>query len=176
VPLSGSSARRYAEAIYDLAKDDGAIDAHRSSLERLAEGLDADARRALRDPSVPMERRLAAIDAAAAGEPAAIRSVLRLLAERDRIELLPAIARAFGELVDRRAGIARGKVTTAVALDDAQRQAFVDRLERASGKKIRATFSVDPELIGGASVQVGDHLVDASVRAQLNALRARLAS
>ncbi len=173
--LSGSAARRYAEAIFDLAAADAAVDAYRASLDALAAAITPQVLRALRDPSVPVKRRLAAVDAATKGQPRAIRSVLLLLEQRDRIALLPAIAREFGDLVDRRAGIVKAKITTAVPLADAQRKTFVERLEQSSGKKISASFSVDPELIGGARVQLGDHLMDSSVRAQLAALRSQLA-
>ena len=173
--LSGSGARRYAEAIFDLAEADQSIDAYRVSLDSLAAAITPPIIRALRDPSVPVKRRLAAVDAATTGQPKAIRSVLLLLEQRDRIALLPGIARAFGDLVDRRAGIVKAKITTAVPLDDAQRKALVERLEKSSGKQIRASFTVDAELIGGARVQLGDHLVDSSVRAQLAALRSQLA-
>jgi F-type H+-transporting ATPase subunit delta len=108
------------------------------------------------------------------GQPKAIRSVLLLLEQRDRIALLPDIARAYGDLVDRRAGIVDAKITTAVELDQQQRGVFVERLEKSSGHKLKATFAVDPSLIGGAVIQLGDHQVDSSVRAQLHALRAQL--
>ena len=173
--LSGSAARRYAEAIFDLAQADKAVDAFRAALDALAAGITPQVIRALRDPSVPVKRRLAAVDAATTGQPKAIRSVLLLLEQRDRIALLPDIARAFGDLVDRRAGIVKAKITTAVPLDDAQRKTFVERLEKSSGKQINASFTVDEELIGGARVQLGDHLIDSSVRAQLAALRSQLA-
>lgn len=174
--LSGSAARRYAEAIHDLAAAEKAVDAYRASLDSLATAITPQVIRVLRDPSVPLKQRLAAIDAATKGQPRAIRSVLLLLEQRDRIALLPDIARAFGELIDRRAGIIKAKITTAVALDDAQRKTFITRLEKSSGHQLRATFAVDDSLIGGARVQLGDHLVDSSVRAQLEALRARLAT
>ena len=173
--LAGSGARRYAEAIFDLAAADGAVDGYRASLDALAAAITAPIIRALRDPSVPVKRRLAALDAATKGQPRAIRSVILLLEQRDRIALLPDIAREFGEHVDRRAGIVKAKITTAVLLDDAQRAAFVQRLEKSSGKQLRTTFSVDAGLIGGARVQLGDHLIDSSVRAQLAALRSQLA-
>ena len=173
--LSGSAARRYAEAIFDLAAADKAVDAYRASLDALAAAITPPVIRALRDPSVPVKRRLAAVDAATTGQPRAIRSALLLLEQRDRIALLPAIAREFGDLVDRRAGIMKAKITTAMPLDDAQRKTVVQRLEKSSGKKLRATFAVDEDLIGGARVQLGDHLIDSSVRAQLAALRSQLA-
>ncbi len=109
-------------------------------------------------------------------QPRTVGSLLQLLVRRGRISLLPAIAGAFGDIVDRRAGIATARITTPVALDEGAQKALVDRLERASGKKLRATFVVDPTLIGGAKVQVGDHLVDASIHARLEALRVQLAT
>lgn len=174
--LAGSSARRYAQAMLDIATRDGQVDAFRDSLTTLAAGLGAGSLRSLRDPSVPLARRMDALRAVTASEPVAIGSLLLLLAQRDRLTLLPGIATALAELVDRRAGIAKAKITTAIELDEGQRTAFVERLERASGKKLRATFAVDATLIGGAKVQVGDHLVDTSVRAKLDALRTQLAS
>jgi len=172
--LSGSAARRYAEAILDLARVDDAVDAYRTALDSLAAGISPQAIRALRDPSVPVKQRLAAIEAVTKGQPKAIRSLLLLLEERDRIALLPEIARAYADLVDRRAGIVKAKITTAIALDASEQRAFVDRLEKTSGHKLTATFAVDETLIGGAQIQLGDHLVDSSVRAQLNALRTQL--
>lgn len=158
--LSGSAPRRYAEAMLDLATAEKAVDAYRAALDSLAAGLTAPAIRALRDPSVPVRQRMAAVDAVTNGQPKAIRSLLLLLEQRDRIAILVDIARAFSDLVDRRAGIVKAKITTAVALDETQQRAFVTRLERSSGKKLKATFAVDGELIGGARVQLGDHLVD----------------
>jgi F-type H+-transporting ATPase subunit delta len=159
----------------DLATAEKAVDAYRAALDSLAAGLTPQAIRALRDPSVPVRQRMAAIEAVTTGQPKAIRSLLLLLEQRDRIAILVDIARAFSDLVDRRAGIVKAKITTAVVLDEAQQRAFVTRLEKSSGKTLKATFAVDAELIGGARVQLGDHLVDSSVRAQLNALRHSLA-
>lgn len=173
--LGGSAARRYAEALLDSATAEGAVPAYGASIERLRGALGPDVVRWLRDRRVPFRRRREALDAAARGEPAAIRAVLILLLERDRIDLVPAVARSFGDLVERREGIVRGKITTPVELDEGQRAGLVERLERASGKRVRATFAVDPALLGGAMVQLGDHLIDASLRAQLAALGRTLA-
>ena len=162
MPLSGSAARRYAEAILDLATAEKAVDEYRASLDSLAAGISPQAIRALRNPAVPVKQRLAAIEAVTKGQPKAIRSLLLLLEQRDRIALLPDIARAFGDLVDRRAGIVKAKITTAVALDDKQRRGFVDRLEKSSGHTLKSTFAVDESLIGGAVIQLGDHQVDSA--------------
>jgi F-type H+-transporting ATPase subunit delta len=173
---SGSSARRYAEALLDLATAENAVPAFRASLVRVSEGIGPAAIRALSDPRAPLARRQAALAAATKDEPRSIAAVLALLLQRDRIALLPSIARAYGDLVDLRDGIAKARITTPVEMDDAERKGLVAKLERASGKRIRATFLVDPALIGGATVQLGDHLIDASIRTQLTALRRTLAS
>jgi len=176
VPVSGSAARRYAEAILELAPDEPSVAALRTSLERIASALDRSAIAALRDPAIPLATREKALGEAVKDEPVLIRSVLSLLIEHGRIALVPAIAREFGEIVDAREGVAKARVTTAVELNDRDRDALVRRLERASGRKVRASFAVDPALIGGAKVQLGDHLVDASLEAQLRALARQLAT
>ena len=78
--------------------------------------------------------------------------------------------------MDRREGIAQARITTAVPLKDGEQRELVSRLQRESKRKLRATFAVDPTLIGGAKVQIGDHLIDSSVRAKLVALGRQLAS
>jgi F-type H+-transporting ATPase subunit delta len=174
--LSGSAARRYAEALLALSPNERSVAEVRGSLEKLAPVFDRVTVAGLRGPAVPMKQRIAALGAALAGEPATIRSLMVLLLETDRIALVPQIALAFGDLVDRREGIAKARITTAVPLEEPEQRQLVDRLERESGRKLRATFGVDPTLIGGAKVQIGDHLIDSSVRAKLVALGRQLAS
>ena len=174
--LSGSAARRYAEALLALSPNARAVAELRTSLEKLAPAFDRVTIAGLRDPSVPMKQRIEALNAALAGEPAAVRSVMTLLLGTDRIAFVPQIALAFGDLVDRREGVAKARITTAVPIKDAEQRDLVTRLERESARKLRATFAVDPALIGGAKVQIGDHLIDSSVHAKLIALGRQLAS
>jgi len=174
--LTGSGARRYAEAILSLASGDRDIAPIRASLDRVAGALDRATVAALRNPAVPLANREAALLAATKDEPVVIRSILRLLIERDRIALAPQIARAFGDLVDRRQGIAKARITTAVPLDESERDRLVRRLEQRTKNRVRATFLVDPALISGTTIQLGDHLVDASLEARLRALARQLAS
>jgi F-type H+-transporting ATPase subunit delta len=176
LPLSGSAARRYAEALIELAPNERAVGEVRTSLEKLAPVFDRVTIAGLRDPSVPLRQRIDALSSALGGEPDVVRSLLTLLLEKDRIALVPQIALAFGDLVDRREGVAKARITTAVPLDESARRELVRRLERESGRKLRASFAVDPTLIGGAKVQIGDHLIDSSVHAKLIALGRQLAS
>ncbi len=173
--LGGSAARRYAEALFEVATRENAVAPYRASLERVRDALGPDVVRWLRDRVVPIHRRRAALESSTTDEPAAVRAVLVLLLERDRLALVPGIAATYGELVDRREGIVKAKITTPVELDGARREDLVRRLAQATGKQIRPTFHVDPALIGGLTIQLGDRLIDASVRAQLDALRLQLA-
>src|SRR6266568_606004 len=144
--LSGSSARRYAEALLGLAPHERTVGEVRASLEKLGPVFDRVTIAGLRDPSVPMKQRVEALSSAVKGEPEVIRSLLVLLLESDRIALVPQIALAFGDLVDQREGIAKARITTAVPIDEPARRELVRRLERDSGTKLRATFAVDPTL------------------------------
>lgn len=172
--LTGSAARRYAEALMDIATEEKAVEEFRSSLDSVAAAFSDEFLRVLADPSSPLERRLKAGAAATKGQPAAVGSLVSMLVERGRLGLIGAIAAAYGDLADERAGIAKARITTAVPLPESQRATFVGRLEKSTGKRIQAEFEVEPELIGGATVQVGDHLIDASLRAKLDALREQL--
>lgn len=173
---SGSAARRYAEAMLDIATQEQAVNDYRAQLDGLASALDERTIRMLRDPSLPLARRLAAASEATADVPGPIRALAAMLVERGRIGLIPEIAVAFDDLVDERAGVAKAKITTAVEVDRAHRDRMVEQLGRATGRTIRATFAVDAALLGGATVQVGDHLVDASLRTRLETLRRQLAT
>jgi len=175
VALGGSSARRYAEALLDFAAREKAVDAYRASLERVAKALGPDTIRVLRDPRISLAQRRAAVDAATKDEPKAVRAVLDLLLERDRIALLPTVSLVFGDLVDQREGVVKARITTPVELAARERDELVRRLETTTGKKVRATFAVDEALIGGALVQVGDRLIDTTLRTQLNELARQLA-
>ena len=173
---TGSTARRYAEAFLDLAQEHRAVDEWTRSLDRVTEALSKEALRLLAAPTYPLEDRRRALEAATAKEPAPIRSLLVTLLERDRMEWLPAVTRAFHDLLDARAGIEKAVITTARPLEDEEQRSLVERLERVTSRRLRATFAVDPTLVGGMLVRIGDHEVDGSVRTQLDLLRERLAT
>src|SRR5712692_956643 len=99
--VSGSAARRYAEALLSFGRDERTVSDFRASLEKLDRAFDRVTIAALRDPAIPLKRRQGAIAAATKSEPAEVRSLLLVLLERDRIALVPHIARAFGDIVDR---------------------------------------------------------------------------
>jgi len=87
---------------------------------------------------------------------------------------LPEILETFQNVLRERQGIAEAEIFSAVALNDTQKTEMKQTLERVTGKKIEARFSLDPNLLGGALVRVGDTIYDGSLRNRLNGLRERL--
>jgi F-type H+-transporting ATPase subunit delta len=101
-------------------------------------------------------------------------NLLRVLAENKRIELLPEIRAQFEALKNEREGVVQAEVHSAFELTEAQVADLVQRLERKTGRKVRAQVRVDKELIGGVKVVLGDKVIDGSARAQLGALETAL--
>jgi F-type H+-transporting ATPase subunit delta len=96
----------------------------------------------------------------------------RLLADKGRLTALPAIAGCYRELLDAEKGILRGTVITAVRLDAEKQKKLKSGLEKKAGKrKLELEFHVDGSILGGLMLKVGDRMLDASLRAQLNGLR-----
>jgi F-type H+-transporting ATPase subunit delta len=83
---------------------------------------------------------------------------------------------AFQEVVRQRQGIAEAEISSAVELSAAQKAEFAFTLERLTGKRVEAKYSLEPKLLGGAVVRIGDTIYDGSLRSRLNAMRARLAA
>jgi F-type H+-transporting ATPase subunit delta len=104
----------------------------------------------------------------------AVQRFVMLLLERGRIVLLPAIARAYRDMMDLHLGRVRAKVTSAQPLDAGALDRVRRALEQRTGKQVLLETAVDPELVGGVVARVGDLVLDGSVRTQLEDLRAKL--
>jgi F-type H+-transporting ATPase subunit delta len=101
-------------------------------------------------------------------------NLFRLLRQKGRFALGPSIGSYYRELRDEERGIVRAEVRTAVELDDARREAIVQRLREWTGKSVEIEAAVDEELIGGVVVRIGDRLIDGSTRGRLRGLRDQL--
>ena len=103
-------------------------------------------------------------------------NLVQLLLTRGRIDLLPGVAREFARLDDLRLGVVHAAATSAAALSANDRRALTARLEQLTGGRVELVTSVDPSLLGGVVVRLGDRLIDGSVRGRLERLRGQLAS
>ena len=168
-------ARRYAQGIFQLAEAQHDLDGWRRELAQLDALLQDDVLRAVfANPAVTTPRRMELAQRLAPELRAETQNLLRLLIEHRRTSEMPAIRREFERMADEAAGIVNVALTTAIDLGDEEKQryerAFADRL----GKKVRMEFHHDPGLVAGATIQIGDRLIDGSVRTQLDRLRQRL--
>jgi F-type H+-transporting ATPase subunit delta len=171
-----SSARRYAEAGFEIALRDGTLEEWRTGFGATETALgDERVARVAHSPTVsPVARRDLIAAAAATPLPQAFANLLLVLLQRRRIQLLPQIAGEFQRLADRRAGITRAVVTSAAPLDDPALRSVCSSLEEIVGGPVEITSQVDRALIGGLLVRIGDRIIDGSVRGRLERLRGQL--
>jgi F-type H+-transporting ATPase subunit delta len=175
---TAGSPRRYAEAAFEIALRDGTLGAWHSDLGRCDRAFgDPRVAHVARDPALPMQARLEVIERVG-GAPLSgpVRNLILLLLQRRRIEFLPRVVAEFQRLVDRRDGVTRASVTAAAALTGDERGALRERLSRMTGGEVVMTETIDPDLLGGVVVRLGDRMIDGSVRGRLQRLRSQLIS
>ena len=172
-------ARPYAEALFSAAgKDTAGLDVWSGLLTKLAQLVELDdVRAALADPRLNDAQRLDVLVGLLKEtlSPAA-RNFIELLIANDRVLALPQIAEQFEALKNRQAGTALAEIASAFPIDDAQVRELVAGLEKKFGLKLNPVVTVDPSLIGGVRVKVGDQVLDTSVRAQLTRMSDTLAA
>lgn len=160
----------YAQALLEVAVANGTRDLVVEACRNLSQALTTEALATLDDPRIGKLRAKAALRAALADQPKAISDLLQLLVDRNRLAEAPAILREAVARAEAAAGIVRVRVVAAQALSAELSQ----RLVAAVGGKAEVAVTVDPTLIGGATVRVGDRLVDASVKRQLSEMHHRM--
>jgi F-type H+-transporting ATPase subunit delta len=169
-------ARPYAEALFRAALEANSLGPVSESLQ-LAAAIEKDEtmRALLLNPKVSGEQKKQVFEAAAGGRlHPTMASALDLLVDRHREVLIGSIAGQFDELKNEHEKVVRARITSAQPLTDAQRDDIVRALESRYGKKVEAEVDIDPNLLGGARVQVGDQVIHASVRDALAQMAAAL--
>jgi len=169
-------AKRYAKAIFSLGKEQGKVETYAETLNGIA-GLyddpELEVEDALTNPLYPLEARqkVMAKVAEASDADLVMTSFLNLLIEKKRVDVLPEIASAVQEMVDREENISHGSVTSAIELDSALLEKIQATLQNITGNKVILETQVDPSIIGGIVAKVGDLVLDGSIRTQLNGLK-----
>jgi F-type H+-transporting ATPase subunit delta len=169
-------ARPYAEAVFKLADVTGKLGEWSVALANLAAvAADARVRAAAGDPNLSAAQVAGLFISILGGRlPADGENFVRVLAENGRVEVLDQIRAQFEALKNEREGVVEAEVVSAFEMDKAQLADLVSRLEKSTGRKVKARLSVDKELIGGVKVVLGDKVIDGSARAQLGALETAL--
>jgi F-type H+-transporting ATPase subunit delta len=173
--VATAAAKRYARAVYELAAEEGRVNEWRRHLTSIAEVLsDPVVAEVLKNPTIPIERRMELITAPRFLDPEAT-NLVRLLIETGRVNLAADIQAEFERLQDEAEGKLPAVVTTAVELRAEDRERIAQQLSERLHRQVRLDAVVDPRIVGGLKLQYGDHLIDASLATRLQQLRRRLA-
>jgi F-type H+-transporting ATPase subunit delta len=175
-----SASLQYANALADIAMAQGAAEAAAQQLNGFGAlyGESAELRTFLSSPAVDAEAKHRVIEKllARVGASKIVRNFLFVVVDHRHTHVLPEMIAAFQEVIRERQGITEAQISSAAELNAAQKKEMSSALERLTGKRVEAKFSLEPGLLGGAVVRVGDTVYDGSLRSRLNELRARLAS
>jgi F-type H+-transporting ATPase subunit delta len=168
-------AGRYATALFELARDEKAIDAVKADLDRF-DGLLAespDLARLVRSPVFSAEQQSKALAAVLelAGIGGLAAKFLQVVAQNRRLFAVRAVLKDFRALVARHKGEVTADVTLAKRPDDRQLAAIKDALRAVTGKDVQVDVKVDPSIIGGLIVKVGSRMVDSSLRTKLKSIK-----
>ena len=168
-----ASARRYAQAVFQIALEREELDVWMEDLTLLARALEnRELAEFLDAPQVAVERKIDVIEGALGDTvgPLAL-NLLSLLASRNIVPVMPDVVEQYQRMLDAHRGIEQAEIVSAVSLDDRQQQRISDLLSGMAGKEVRVTARVDPQIIGGLLARVGDRLIDGSTRTKIQAMR-----
>ena len=165
-------ARPYAEAVFKLADAQGKLAEWSSVLANIAAvAADERIRVAVGDPNLSAAKVAGLFISVLSGKLSGdAENLVRVLAENGRLDVLAEIRTQYEMLRNEREGVIEAEVHTAFELEDAQLADLVARLEKKTGRKVKASVRVDKNLIAGVKVVLGDKVIDGSARAQLGAL------
>lgn len=170
--------RLYARALFEAAQEAGRLEAVAEDLAALAAVLEEvpDLQSFLRNPQIEPAGKAEVLEQISTGADELVRNFLRLAAEKGRGGELAEMNAELEALVARAQNRLAVELTTSYELSEKEAKSIVAAIEKASGRKVEATRSVDPSLIGGIVLEIGSHRADGSVRGRLERLRHELAT
>jgi len=176
--VSGSLARRYAKAVFELGSKQGNLDKIGADLRSLAKAWkdSAELETTLASPAIRRAERKKILDAIMQriGVTPTTTNLMYLLLDGERMASVPAIARELDRMIEAKAGRIAAEIVSAKPLDPAQLSQITASLEKLSGKKVSVTHREDADLLGGVVAKVGDTVYDGSLRTQLRNMRDEL--
>ncbi len=169
------SAKRYAQAVFQLAREKNEVERWRFELRTIAETLsDPQLRAILEDPKVHLTEKEKLVSKCLPDIRQLALNFSYILVAKQMLGILKQIVSEYERMADAYQGLEHAKVITAVPLDEQDREKLSGRLATLTGKKILLETEVDPAIIGGFVARIGDQLIDGSSRAKLEALKRRL--
>ena len=171
-------ARNYAEALFELGERSGQTQRYADLIDAVAAAVETtpQVQAVLMSPRVPKSEKSRLLGAALKDVPREFVLYLQALIKRGRQKLLGEIAAEYHTLLDVKFNRVRAGVTLARPADESLKKTIQDRLSQQLGKEVLASFSVDPEILGGTVVRVGERIHDGSTRRRMTRLRRQLLS
>ncbi len=171
------SGKRYGQAIFELARDQGETGEWGDDLAMVAEVFqDPEFAELLKQANVSAEDKRQAVETVLAGVRPLVRNMVHLLVSRGLVDTIADACEEYGVLLDQHRGRQRVEVTTAVALSPEETGRITDFVASLVQREVVVTSRVDEDILGGLVIQIGDRLLDGSTRARLNTLRERVHS
>lgn len=170
-------AQVYSRALFEVAKEQGTLDVVREQLGQFADALDANRDLAVFffSPYFSTEEKKTGLHGALDGAEPVIVNFLETLLERHRMPVIFRIRAAYQRMWDEENKLLPVSVTSAVALDEATVKSIGDRIGEQTGQRVELTSTVDPEILGGIVLRVGNSILDASIKHRLDQLRKHVA-
>jgi len=173
--MARASARRHAQAAFQIALERGELDIWRGDLKRISDAMKDPLLVAfLESPKIHFEEKVRILRQRLEGISPLAMNLAFLLVAKGRLGIIDDMVLEYERLLDEHRGIAHAEVATAIPLDSDQEDKLAYRLSEMMGKEIVLTAKVDPSIIGGLIVRVGDKLIDGSTKSRLRALRQSL--
>ncbi len=171
------SGKRYGQAIFELAQEQGEAAQWGDDLAVVAEVFqDPEFVGLLKQANVSAGDKRQSVETVLAGVNPLVRNMVHLLVSRGLVDAVADACEAYGELLDRHLGRQRVELTTAVPLQPEETERITNFIASLAGREVVVTARVDESILGGLVIQIGDRLLDGSTQARLNALRERLHS
>jgi F-type H+-transporting ATPase subunit delta len=177
--MASGVAKRYAQAVFSLAKEQGTLGQWQADLALLNDvASNAEASAFLKNPTADDRQKIALLETFLdkGDEQTQIKNLVKLLVEKQRLDIIPELYQLFEESMLAEQGIVYADVTTAEPLSEAGQAIVQEKLSEIIGKQVRLRTKVDPSIIGGIIALIGDQLIDGSVINQLRQLRERLSA
>lgn len=169
--------RRYAQAVFEIAVEKNELERWQTDLQKVVEAVsEGDFLAALDSPNIKLEDKSRFLKERLTDIGPLALNLMLLLISRSGVGMIGAISLEYRRLLDAHRGIQSADITTAVLLDDKDKEKLADRLGDLVGVKVEITAKVDPDILGGIIARVGGKLLDGSTRSKLSALKKALVS
>jgi F-type H+-transporting ATPase subunit delta len=167
----------YARSIFEVAQDQGKLDDVRDQLGEFADALDSNQEMQVFffSPYFSTQEKEEGLDKVVTDAEPILENFLKLLIEKHRMPAVFRVRRTYDELWQRENKLLPVEITSAIELDEQTVKQIGDRIGEETGQKIELSARVEPDILGGLVVRVGNSIIDASIRARLDTLRKQVA-